>query len=200
MNLPPSLQFITSFRNPIIEYSLGINLARSWFHRNIRSKLYINMYPRTSPPRNVFSIEREESNFRDLHIYGKLLRNYLVVGEPFMALELSIQNPSHTTITQVVVTLYQHRHLGVKKAKVTIFEYSLPGIVDFQNEHLHRTFQVPVHHPHGVLPPTSYWENTKRFFHKSWTVEYVLEVKFKTRLLFTNVTLEFPITVVTDKR
>ena len=178
---------------------MKINLARSWFQRNIRSQVPIIIYPRVYPTRQVWPVEREESNFRDLNIYGKLLRSYIVFDKPHIALELTIQNPGHTTITRIDVTLYQNRSLGGKKGRVTIFQDSLAGIVDFQNEYLHRTFQIPIRYQYGLLPPTSYWKNTGKLFNKSWTVEYVLEVTFRTRLFFTNATLTFPIMVVTSE-
>ena len=194
--MPPSLVHIGKYI-PGIEYSLKINLDRSWFKRNIRSEMRIWIMPRVLRPRDVWSPESEESNFRHLHIYGKLLRNYLLVGEPYITLELDIQNPSHTTIKEIIVSLIQCRLLFGKDGRVPIFQYSLPDIVDFQNDHLHRTFQVPT--TLGLIAPSSYYENPKNS-NKPYIVEYVLEVKFKTRLFFTNATLEFPVIVANSER
>jgi len=162
-------------------------MRRSWLHRNIRSTRPIIVTPRVSPPRNVRPLEREESNFRDLYIYGKLLHNYLLIGEPYISLELNIQNPSQTTIKEIIVKLIQRRRLANKYGEVVIFEQSLPDIIDFQNDYLHRTFQVPVLPSVQLFAPTSYY--------KSWVIDYIFKVTLKTKLFFTNVTLDFPLIV-----
>jgi hypothetical protein len=174
-------------------------MNRSRFHRNIRSELRIMVIPHVPRPREVWPVEREESNFRDLYIYGKLLRNYLLIGEPYITLELNIENPSQTTIKEIVATLIQRRKLAKRSGQAIIFEQSLPGIVDFQDTHLHQTFQIPVVPTFEFFAPTTYYKDPNNPT-ETWIFDYVLEVKFKTRLFFKNVTLEFPLLVVNSKR
>ncbi len=173
-------------------------MGRSWFHRNIRSRLSIMVTPQVPRPRDVWSLESEESNFRDLHIYGKLLRSYLLIGEPYITLELNLENPSQTTIKEIIVTLIQLRQLAKHNGRTIIFEQTLPGIVDIQNTHLHQTFQIPVVSTFESFAPTTFYRNPNNP-NETFVVSYVLEVKFKTKLAFTNVTIEFPLLVVNSK-
>jgi len=191
--LPPTLAYIKQ-DIPHIDYFVQVNLNRSWFHRNIRSQRHIMITPRVPRPRNVWSVEREEANFRDLIIYGKLLRNYLLIGEPYITLELDIQNPSQTTIKEIIVKLVQRRRLAKKYGQVVIFEQSLPDIIDFENNHLHRTFQVPVLPARLLFAPTTYYTDPDKP-KQTWVIDYVFEVEIKTKLFFTNVTLKFPLLV-----
>jgi hypothetical protein len=92
----------------------------------------------------TYQVEREDANFRDLRIYGKLPRDYFIVGEPYIPLELDIINPSQTTIKEVVVKLMQHRELGKWFGVAIVFQESLPNIANFRNNHLHQTFRVPL--------------------------------------------------------
>jgi len=185
-DLPASLILVDQ-NIPYIDYFLEVNLSRSGFRPNIRSKRLIMVTPRVSPPRNVWPLESKESNFRDLYIHGKLLRNYLLIGEPYISLELNIQNPSQTTIKEIIVKLIQRRRLSDNYGEVVIFEQPLPDIIYFQNDHLHRTFQVPVLPTVQLFAPTSYY--------KDWVIDYVFKATIKTNLLFKNVTLAFPIIV-----
>jgi len=191
--LPPSLANISSSA-PHIDYFLQVNLDRSRFHRNIRSQLGIMITPRVPRPQNVRSVERKEANFRDLYIYGKLLRNYLLIGEPYITLELDIQNPSQTTIKEIMVKLVQRRRLAKKYGQALIFKQSLPDTIDFQNNHLHRTFQVPVLQSHLLFAPTTYYKDPDKP-NQTWVIDYMFEVEIKTKLFFTNVILEFPLLV-----
>jgi hypothetical protein len=191
--LPPSLANIRSSA-PHIDYFLQVNLDRSRFHRNIRSQLGIMITPRVPRPRNVWSVEREEANFGDLYIYGKLLRDYLLIGEPYITLELDIQNPSQTTIKEIMVKLVQGRRLATEYGRALIFKQSLPDIIDFQNNHLHRTFQVPVLPSHLLFAPTTYYRDPGKF-NQTWVIEYTFEVEIKTKLFSTNVILKFPLLV-----
>ncbi len=191
--LPPSLTDVND-HTPYIDYFLEVNLDRSSFRRNICSKLPIIVTPHVSRPRNVRSVEREETNFRDLYIYGKILRNYLSIGEPYITLELNIENPSQTTIKEIMVKLVQRRQLANERGEVVIFHQSLPDIIDFQNNHLHRTFQVPVPASSLLCAPSSYYIDPDKPA-KPWVIDYVFRVTIKTKLSFTNVTLDFPLTV-----
>ena len=123
-----------------------------------------------------------------------------MIGEPYITLELDIQNPDRTTIQDTVVTLVQRRLLDHSVGRAIIFEQPLPGMIGFRGPHLHRTFQVPVVPSMEFLAPTSYYiRHGDRS--EPWTVEYAVEVKFKTPFAFyRDIILDFPLLVANSKR
>ena len=196
-NLPPSLAHV-GFEIPYIEYCLHVDMNRSWFHRDIRYKTFIIVGRQISRPLEVKSLEREASNFMDLRIHGQLLRNCLLISEPYIHLELEIQNRNRTTTKKVTVKLIQHRQLARRKGGAIIFKESLSEIANFQDTHLHQTFQIPVIPTTQFSVPTGnykYPDNPNRFC----SVSYILEVKFKTIFFVRNLLLQFPLIVANSE-
>jgi len=191
--LPPSLAYARE-PTPYIDYYVEASVDLSSLRPNTRSKVPIMVTPRLPRPPNTWSLEAEQSNFRGLHVYGKLLRHYLLIGERYITLELNIQNPSQTTIKEIIIKLIQRRHLSSKSGAVIIFEQALPEITYFQDRHLRRIFQVPVNLSTLLVAPTTYIAKLDKS-NQPWSVDYILEVILKTNLFFANVTLEFPLIV-----
>ncbi|CAM4981949.1 unnamed protein product [Rotaria socialis] len=199
-NLPPSLfrakkKKITTW----INYYVAVTVARSGLHRNVCEFVNITVAPFVGIPRHVSSVERVDENIRDLYIHGILLRNYLLIGEPYIPLELYIDNPGRTTIKEVIVKLVQLRDLGDKSSTEIIFEELLPGIEDFQNDHFYHTVQIPMLSATELFAPSTVYKYSATPS-VVWTVNYALEMIFKTRLSFTNITLIFPLMVVNGSR
>ena len=184
---------------PFIKYSIGFKLKQSWYKSDIAGAALITIYPRVRPPRDVWPLEREESKFSGLYVYGKLLKNYLLLSKPFIDLELLIQNPKLTTIKDVEITLYQKRNLAEESSRTVVSEYSLPELVEFRNDHFHHTFRVPITSSRLLGVPTSYCPNPQHP-DRPWIVDYEIEVKFRTGLFSSNIILEFPIFIANIKR
>lgn len=184
---------------PFIVYTIQFKLDQSWYKYSFPSAALITIYPRVPPPRDIWPLEREGSNFGGLYIYGKIPQNYLLLSKPFIDLELFIQNPKLATIKEVEISLYQNRILAGLNSRTVVSKYSLSELIDFQNDRLHRTFRVPITSSRPLAVPTSYCPNPEDP-DRPWIVEYELEVKFKTGLFSSNIILKFPIFVANIKR
>ena len=196
-DLPPSLPNNNN-GNPYIKYSLSIVLNRSWPYFDLSFPHRILVTPRVHIPRDVWFLQIKESNLKDLYISGILRCNYLLIGQSSISLELKIENPSRMTIERTIVALIQHRQFAEAVGNSIIFSHSLPDMIDFKNDHLYLTFQIPVLAPAGLFAPTSSYTRPGDN-NRSWTVEYTLAVTFYTQAVLRNVTLEFPILVANSK-
>ena len=192
-HLPPSL-FNDKIPTPYINYFVKASVNYSSFRSNIRSQVYITVEPCMPQPPSTWPVEAEQTSFRGLHAYGKVLNHYLLTGERYITLELNIDNPKQITIEEIIIKLVQRRRLGQRSGKAIIFRQELPDIADFQNTQVRRTFQVPLDAPGILFAPTTYIAKVDKS-NRPWSVDYILKVKLKTDRSFANVTLEFPLIV-----
>ena len=173
-------------------------MNHSWSHRDICSQISIMVGDQIYRPLQVQSLETEDSNFMGLSIHGKLLCNCLLISEPYINLELEIQNRNRTTIKEATVKLIQRRRLHGYSGGAIIFEDFLPDIVNVQDTHLHQTFQI------HVIPTSRFCVPTANYTYpddpdRTCSVSYVLEVEFKTGIFHRDLKLRFPVFVANSE-
>lgn len=192
-SLPPSL-FRVKGAVPHIDYFLAVNGVCSDSDRSFYQKLPIVIMPNIPRPLNDSIIEQKES-ISDLCVNGQLLRNYLPIGERFISLKLHINNPSRSIIKEGIVKLVQQRQLKRHYGEAIIFKDTLAQIINFRDESLQETFEIPVPTLDRSLAPSSTY-NSSETPNAPWVVSYTFEVKLKTALFSKNLVLKFPIMVV----
>lgn len=192
-HLPPSLINV-KICTPYINYFVEVSVEYSFFRPNASFKVPITVKPCMPQPPSTWPVEAEQSSFRGIHAYGKVLNHYLLIDERYITLELNIDNPKQITIEEIIIKLVQRRRLGYRSGKAIIFRQELPETAHFQNTQLHRTFQVPLEVYTELFAPTTYIAKFDKS-NRPWSVDYIFKVKLKTNLFFANVTLEFPLIV-----
>ena len=156
--------------------------------------------PRVRLSPHLLPIDIDDRNRKDVYVHVKMKKNYLLVGQRDIPLELFIENPNQATIKEVIITLKQRRQLGIAGTReTTLYTTTLPGIVEFQGPRLHDTFPLPILCSWAELVPTYVY--TTRMDRKSpWSIDYAFEMTFKIGGLLTNIFFKIPIAVVNSGR
>ena len=170
-----------------------------------KSKRQVGMYvvviiPRVKLPLDVNPIESDNENRKSLYIHVRLPCNCRVAGQTYIPFELFVRNPNQATIKEAVVKLLQTRRLGVAGDRTfNIYETSFPNLIDFQDENLHSTFQVPFPVSYVKLVPTTNFVTASDSKSPS-LISYTLIVTFDIKGIFTNMKFTIPINIVNDRR
>lgn len=144
----------------------------------------------------MFPIEFAYENQKRVYVKVRLRKNYILVSQPTLPIEIRIRNPNNVVVSEVEVNLRQHRQLGEGgSGDETIVSTTLPGIVDFQGAYLHDTFPIHILAPHTRLLPTHDYVSAGDMSGSHWTIDYTLEIVFHIGGLFTNINFNIPIIV-----
>jgi hypothetical protein len=156
--------------------------------------------PRVGLPHPLLPIEIDDRNRKDVYVHVKMKKNYLLVGQQDIPIEVFIQNPNQSIIKEVIIRLKQRRQLGIAGTQeATLYTTTLPGIVDFQGSYLHDTFPLPILCSWAELVPTFiYRALTDR--ESPWSIDYTFEMTFKIGGLLTDISFKLPIAVVNSER
>jgi hypothetical protein len=162
-------------------------------------KHVVVIIPRVKLPLDVSPVQIDDENRKNLYIHVRLPYNCLVVGQTSIPFELIVRNPNQATIKEAIVELVQTRRLGVAGVRADrIYETSLPDLIDFQDENLHSTFQVPFLVSYEKLVPTTNFL-TASDKESPWVISYTLLVTFDIKGIFTNMKFTIPVNIVNDR-
>ena len=185
---------------PYIQYLLKVSYAGRLILPKVIVQHPIMVIPRVGLSPHLLPIEIDDTNRNDVYVHVKMKKNYLLVGQRDIPLEVVIQNPNQSIIKEVIIRLKQRCHLGIAGTReTTLYTTTLPGIVDFQGHHLHNTFPLPILCSWAELVPT-YVYRTSMDAKSPWSIGYTFEMTFKIGGLLTNIFFKLPIAVINSER
>lgn len=185
---------------PYIQYLLKVSYVGHWIIPKVIAQYPIMVIPRVGLSPYLLPIEIDDTNRKDVYVHVKMKKNYLLVGQRDIPLEVVIQNPNQSIIKEVIIRLKQRRNLGIAGTReTTLYTTTLPGIVDFQGQHLHNTLPLPILCSWTELVPT-YVYRTSIDPKSPWSIDYTFEMTFKIGGLLTNMIFKLPIAVINSER
>lgn len=193
--LPPTLNQPQLY--PHVRYYLKVVIDKPWYKRNKRETKYLTIYPRVNILQNslcLVSTKFRTQNRKDITLRGSLNKFGYVPGE-LIRVTLEIQNPRRVLIRHIDLSMFQLIQIGPDTRGSSLFNATLPKIVNLKDEQIYETFSIPIP---DVPSPPSY--QSQEGVHKVVIVQNRYFLRFTVRVegTFTTFHVDVPIIFGTE--
>ncbi|CAF1164575.1 unnamed protein product [Adineta steineri] len=191
--LPPTIKQ-THSKGAELTYYIALIFERpGWYRANIRKQCYIDIQHLSSLT-NAKKVEEQKTNRKGVHLHVILYKNIVAVGKN-ISIEVNLRNPKKKLIRRITATLFQIVSGGcIRKERAVLSQQNLEGIRSFRGETFHQQLELPV-----PLKAASTWDadSSNGFLKcKPLVVSHKLQVEADIRGFYTNIRLEFPLTII----
>ncbi|CAF4014743.1 unnamed protein product [Rotaria sp. Silwood1] len=196
-NLPPS-SAPNNEAYPHIKYYTRVVFDRPWYKRNITQTHLLTISPRINLLRRNDLQETfafADQNRKRLRLQCCLFRGGIMPGQ-LLSFQINLHNPEQSKIKKIEATFIQYRKTAVDSHNETIFSVDLPGLSEFDELHLQRSFDLLV--PNTYLTPTYTFTTSYHGYSHHITVHYELKLKVKSHGIFTKIEVNIPVIVGTE--
>jgi hypothetical protein len=193
--LPPTMNQPQSY--PHVRYYLQFVIDKPWYKPNIRENRYIMIYPRVNllqNPQCLLSTIFGKQNRKEIILKGTLNKLGYVPGELIHIL-LEIENPRTVLIKHIDFSLFQSYQIGNNTRGNTIFQTTLPKILNLKDQQIRETFYLLI--PSALIPPSYQFQGRSERF-AFVNIHYFLRCEVKVEGMFTNFDVDIPITLGTE--
>ena len=181
-----------------VRYYVRVVIDKPWYKPNAQQYYNITIFPRVNilyTPGGQQSVAFQNQNRGKIRLHGYLIRGGVVPGDK-ISLHIEIQNPKQGFIKRIEATFTQHRKIGPNNDTSIIFRTDVPDIRDFGAASLQKAFDLPI--PSVFLPPTHTHYIQSNNSPYGVVVNYTLTLDVKTRGLFSDFKVTFPVIVGTE--
>ncbi|CAF1494226.1 unnamed protein product [Adineta steineri] len=195
-SLPPTIEKIDS-NSAEIKYYIYLKFERpNWYKMSIEKYCSINIRHLSSLT-NPKKIEEQKTNRKGVHLHVTLHENIVAVGKN-ISMEVNLHNPKKKPIRRITATLFQIVSGGcITKEHVVLHKQNLKEIRSFRGETFYQQLELPV-----PLKAASTWaaDSSNGFLKcKPLVVSHKILVEAHIRGFYTNIRLEFPLTIIHTK-
>jgi hypothetical protein len=194
-HLPPTLNRPQSY--PHVRYYLQVVIDKPWYKANTKETRYLTVYPRVNLLQNPQCLQPtifKNQNRKDITLKGTLNKIGYVPGE-LIHITLKIENPRRALIERIDVSMFQTHQIGVNSNGHTIFETTLPTILNLKDEQINETFSITF--PSVRIPPSYQFQGGIQR-PAVVCIGYILKFVVKVEGIFTNFNIDVPVILGTE--
>ncbi|UJR14334.1 hypothetical protein I4U23_001330 [Adineta vaga] len=194
--LPPTINQSQIY--PHVRYYLQVIIDKSWYKPNTREIKYLTIYPHVNilkTPQHSSSIQFFNQNRKDIVVKGTINKSGYVAGES-INVTLEIDNSQQILIQRIDVAMFQGYRIGKMARGFSLFQISLPNIINTKEFQFKEQFSVPI--PSLTMPPTYKYQGTQGTILVD--IHYFLKLAVKVEGLFTNFDVDMPFILGTEPK
>jgi hypothetical protein len=194
-HLPPSIAEPLSY--PYVRYYVQVVIDKPWYKPNKTETKYFTVYPHVNLLHNPQCLQATifgNHNRKDITLRGTLNKTGYIPGE-LIIFTLEIENPRTVLIKHIDLSMVQSSQIGEDSRINTIFQTTLPKILNLKDQQIIETFSVVI--PPVPMPPSYQFQGgirTPALVVNQYTLKFVVKVEG----MFTNIDVKIPITLGTE--